>query len=82
MEQEKASSRKNVVVRFPDGSSDFAFPDDPLEKGDVIWHEGERYRVLHVASGDGAGPVVIVEAGSGALHQEGGQGAGTDDQSR
>jgi hypothetical protein len=64
---EQGASIRNVVVRFPDGTRDFRFPEDPLEEGDLIWHEGERYRVLHVASGDGAGPVVTVEVDSDGL---------------
>jgi hypothetical protein len=64
---EQDGNAHNVVVRFPDESRDFRFPEDPLEEGDVIWHEGERYRVLHVASQDGAGPVVTVEVESDAL---------------
>ena len=64
---EQKANTGSVVVRFPDGSRDFRFPKDPLTEGDVIWHDGERYRVLHVASGDGAGPVVTVEIASDGL---------------
>jgi hypothetical protein len=38
-----------VVVHFPDGSREFRYPAKPPEEGDVLWHEGERYRVTHVA---------------------------------
>ena len=41
------------VVRFPDGSKEFRFPEKMLEEGDVVWHEGERYRVVHVTTDDG-----------------------------
>jgi hypothetical protein len=51
----------SVVVRFPDGSREFRFPEKALEEGDVIWHEGQRYRVVHVGSDDGENPVVTVE---------------------
>ena len=64
---EQNANTRNIVVRFPDGSRDFRFPEDPLEEGEVIWHQGERYRVLHVAAGDGAGPVVTVEIDSDGL---------------
>lgn len=50
-----------VVVHFPDGSREFRFPAEPLKEGDVIWHEGERYHVIHVASDDPDRPVVTVE---------------------
>jgi len=50
-----------VVVHFPDGSREFRFPPEPLQEGDVIWHEGNRYRVLHVATDDADRPVVTVE---------------------
>jgi hypothetical protein len=51
----------SVVVHFPNGSKEFRFPPEPLKEGDVIWHEGARYRVLHVASHDGESPSVTVE---------------------
>jgi hypothetical protein len=51
----------SVVVHFPDGVKEFRYPPEPLKEGDLIWHEGERYRVLHVTSDDGAGPSVTVE---------------------
>ena len=50
----------SVVVRFPDGSREFRFPEKMLEVGDVVWHDGERYRVVHVATDDDD-PVVTVE---------------------
>jgi hypothetical protein len=54
-----------IVVRFPDGSRQFRFPGRELAEGDVVWHDGERYRVIHVASEDGGPPVVGVERDSG-----------------
>ena len=51
----------SVVVRFPDGSREFRFPEKMLEIGDVVWHDGERYRVVHVAGDDEDRPVVTVE---------------------
>ena len=47
------------VVRFPDGSKEFRFPEKMLEAGDVIWHEGERYRVVHVTTDDGNSSVTV-----------------------
>jgi len=55
---------RNIVVRFPDGSRDFRFPEEPLNEGDVIWHDGQRYRVLHVGTDDGGNPVATVELDS------------------
>jgi hypothetical protein len=57
----------SVVVHFPDGSREFRFPSHPLKEGDVIWHEGQRYRVIHVASDDGDNPSVTVELESDDL---------------
>jgi len=41
------------VVRFPDGSKEFRYPEQPLEVGAAIWHDGERYRVVHVQEREG-----------------------------
>jgi hypothetical protein len=57
----------SVVVRFPDGSREFRFPEKPLEEGDVIWHEGQRFRVVHVGFDGGDNPVVTVEPESDDL---------------
>ena len=54
----------SVVVHFPDGNREFRYPPEPLKEGDVIWHEGERYRVIHVASDNGSRPSVTVELDS------------------
>lgn len=54
----------NVVVHFPDGSREFRFPEEPLEVGTVIWHLGQRYRVIHVATDDDQGASVTVEPDS------------------
>jgi hypothetical protein len=53
---------RSVVVRFPDGSREFRYPEKMLKEGDVIWHDGRNYRVVGVFSEDGHGPVVTVEA--------------------
>ena len=57
----------SVVVRFPDGSREFRFPEKMLEVGDVVWHDGERYRVVHVAGDEDDRPVVTVEPDSDEL---------------
>jgi hypothetical protein len=57
----------SVVVRFPDGTREFRYPEKGLEEGDVIWHDGQRYRVVHVSFDDGNQPVATVEADSDEL---------------
>jgi hypothetical protein len=57
----------SVVVRFPDGSREFRFPPEPLKEGDVIWHEGRRYRVIQIESEESDRPVVTVELDSDDL---------------
>jgi hypothetical protein len=54
-----------IVVRFPDGAREFRFPERPLQDGDTLWHEGERYRVVHVGVDAMDRPTVTVEADSG-----------------
>ena len=50
----------SIVVRFPDGSKEFRYPDRELEEGDVIWHDGERYRVVSITTdGDGRAAAVV-----------------------
>jgi hypothetical protein len=56
-----------IVVRFPHGSREFRYPDRELAAGDIVWHDGEPYRVLHVASEDGGPPTVSVEPDSDDL---------------
>jgi len=53
-----------LVVHFPDGNREFRYPSEPPEEGDVIWHEGQRYRVIHVATEDGNMGSVTVELDS------------------
>ena len=54
----------SFIVRFPDGSREFRFPPEPLEEGDVVWHDGQRYRVVHVAEDDEKTAFVTVELDS------------------
>jgi hypothetical protein len=57
----------SMVVRFPDGSREFRFPEKALQEGDLIWHDGARYRVLRVTSDDAGRAVVTVEPQSDDL---------------
>ena len=44
-----------LIVRFPDGTREFRYPERPLEVGDAIWHDNVRYHVISVtedAEGD------------------------------
>jgi hypothetical protein len=58
---------RSIVVYFPDGTKEFRFPVRPLEEGDFIWHEGERFRVLSVTENDGRPLTVTVEPDSEEL---------------
>ena len=55
----------SMVVRFPDGSKEFRYPEKVLVDGDVVWHDGERFRVVSVSTDENDRAVVIVEADSG-----------------
>jgi hypothetical protein len=52
----------SMVVRFPDGSKEFRYPEKMLVEGDVVWHDGERFRVISVNMDEKDSAVVIVEA--------------------
>jgi len=44
-----------LIVRFPDGTREFRYPERPVEVGDAIWHDNVRYHVISVtedAEGD------------------------------
>lgn len=57
----------SVVVRFPDGSKEFRFPEKMLEAGDVVWHDGQRFRVIHVGTDPDDRPFATVEPESDGL---------------
>ena len=38
-----------LIVRFPDGTREFRYPDTPLQVGAAIWHDGVRYHVVSVS---------------------------------
>jgi len=51
-----------LIVRFPDGTREFRYPERPLKEGDAIWHEGRRYHVVSIVDDAGGGQVsAIVE---------------------
>lgn len=51
-----------LIVRFPDGTREFRYPDRPLEVGDAIWHDDVRYHVISVTEdADGDQLTVTVE---------------------
>jgi hypothetical protein len=56
-----------LVIRFPDGTREFRYPDKMLEVDDVVWHDGARYRVLSISLDGGRPPVAIVEPESSSL---------------
>ena len=51
-----------LIVRFPDGTREFRYPDRPVEVGAAIWHDNVRYHVVSVTEdGDGDQLTVTVE---------------------
>jgi hypothetical protein len=54
----------SITVRFPDGAKEFRFPEKLPVEGDVLWHEGQRFRVISIQSTDDQHAIVIVEADS------------------
>jgi hypothetical protein len=57
-----------IVIQFPDGTGrEFRHPERELEAGEVVWHDGTAYRVLHVTTEDGGPPTVTVEPDSDGL---------------
>lgn len=55
---------RSVIVHFPDGSRQFQYPVDALEVGDTIWHDSQRYRVIHCSTDEGGNALVTVELDS------------------
>ena len=49
-----------LIVRFPDGSREFRYPDRPIEVGDAIWHDNVRYHVVSVSEGDGGEQLTVI----------------------
>jgi hypothetical protein len=48
-----------LIVRFPDGSREFRYPDRPVDVGDAIWHDNVRYHIVAVTE-DGGGEQLTV----------------------
>lgn len=57
----------SIIVRFPDGTKEFRYPERALEEGDVIWHDGERYRIVSIYVDEGDRATAVVELASGSL---------------
>ena len=53
-----------VVIRFPDGTKEFRFPGQPLLEGDIVWHDGKRWRVVSLAADSAGHDVATVEIAS------------------
>ena len=51
----------SVIVHFPDGDREFVFPANPLKEGDVIFHDGTRWRILSIVQNDGGPQTATVE---------------------
>ena len=51
----------SIIVNFPDGTREFVYPANPFNEGDVIWHDGARYRILSVGQNDGRPQIATVE---------------------
>ena len=49
----------SIKIHFPNGSREFRYPERPLEVGDVLHHDGERYRVLSVSDDNGLGRATV-----------------------
>jgi hypothetical protein len=51
----------SIVVRFPDGSKEFRYPERMLEAGDVVFHDGSRFIVTGVSTDGGGQFIAVVE---------------------
>ena len=54
----------SLVVRFPDGTKQFRFPNQMPEAGDALWHDGEHYRVISVSADENGAWSLVVESDS------------------
>ena len=61
MSESESAGTRSFVINFPDGSKEFLYPARPLEVGDLVWHDGVRYRVLAIAEEDGRPLTATVE---------------------
>jgi hypothetical protein len=61
VEAEREDEMNSVIVYFPEGTREFVYPAKPLTEGDVIWHDGTRYRITSLAQNDGLPQTATVE---------------------
>jgi hypothetical protein len=61
VEAESEDEMSSIIVNFPDGTREFVYPANPLNEGDVIWHDGGRYRILSIVQNDGRPQTATVE---------------------
>jgi hypothetical protein len=48
-----------LVIRFPDGTKEYRYPEKMLAEGDIVRHNGDRYRVMSVSTDDGTTNIVV-----------------------
>jgi hypothetical protein len=57
----------SIVIHFPDGDKEFRYSGRDLEVGDIVLHDGERYRILAITPADGRPAKATVEPDSDDL---------------
>jgi hypothetical protein len=57
----------SILVRFPDGTKEFRYPEKELEEGDIVWHDGARFRVVSISADAGDKPIAHVEPESPSI---------------
>jgi hypothetical protein len=62
----------SISIRFPDGTREFRYPPRPLAVGDVLNHDGVRYRVVSVSNNGDGRDNAVVELMPLLLSEEGG----------
>ena len=56
-----------TIIRFPDGTREYRYTGRDVLEGDVIWHDGQQWKVLGVTSNDGRPQTATVELDSDDL---------------
>lgn len=56
-----------IIIRFPDGTREYRYTGRDVQEGDVIWHDGQEWKVLAVISNDGRPQTATVELDSDDL---------------
>jgi len=59
----------SMVIRFPDGTKEFRYPEKPVQVDDTVWHDGARFRVVSVSSDDGRDVVVVEPVPDGLVDE-------------